>query len=68
MVCYHEIIHTDEADNYYTLVHSEDFEFYEKVGTEKHQIPIGNKILRIEKFCDEDLLELLETNYRSIDL
>jgi len=69
MVCYHEMIHRDDnGDNHYTLVHSEDFEFYEKMGTEKDIISIGNEILAIDKFCDEDLLELLETNYREIDL
>lgn len=68
MVCYHEIIHTDGPDTRFTLVHSEDFEDYEASGTVKDLVPIGNKILETNEYCSEDLLQLMEENYREIQL
>ena len=68
MVCYHEIIHTDGLDTSFALVHSEDFEAYEGAGTVKDLVPIGNKILETNEYCNEDLLQLMEENYREIQL
>ena len=74
MVCYHEIIHEDggQMANYreprFLLVHSEDFEFYEEAGTVKDLVPIGHKIIQTKQYCSEDLLQLMEENYREIQL
>ena len=79
MVCYYEIIHKRGDENYFTLVNSDEFEnrlsgrtgsssWIKKYATAKEYIPPADKIegRRISKYCDDELLELLEENYEVI--
>ncbi len=65
MVCYHEIISSNGNDTNFTLLHEDEFDGTMKEA--KDHVIVGSKIEEINIFCDDDLLELLDSDYREIN-
>ena len=64
MVCYHEIISSNGNDTNYALLHEEDFDGSMKEA--KDHVLVGSKIEEIYTHCNEDLLDILDSDYREI--
>ena len=64
MVCYHEIISSNGNDTNYALLHEDEFDGTMKEA--KDHVLVGSKIQAIYTHCNEDLLDLLESEYREI--